>query len=70
MISSNILRVLSAATVLRSGVNALIDPTEIYNGGYNSTSNNTALRIATGGAGQSGLVKGAAYESSTSLSAD
>jgi hypothetical protein len=41
-------------------VRALVEPTEIYTGGINSYGNTTevALRIATGGAGQSGLVKG------------
>lgn len=34
-----------------------IDPAAIYNGGYNST-NNIALRIGNGGAGQSGLIEG------------
>jgi hypothetical protein len=41
-------------------VHALAEPTEIYTGGiqpYGGTSD-VALRIATGGAGQSGLVKG------------
>jgi hypothetical protein len=41
-------------------VHALVEPTEIYTGGiqpYGNTSD-VALRIATGGAGQSGLVKG------------
>lgn len=41
------------------GVRALVPPTEIYSGNSSAaTSNETALRIATGGAGQSGLVKG------------
>ncbi|KAH7071818.1 extracellular solute-binding protein family 1 [Paraphoma chrysanthemicola] len=40
------------------GVNALVAPTEIYNGGFNQTGDtDIGLRIATGGAGQSGLVK-------------
>jgi hypothetical protein len=41
-------------------VRALVDPTEIYTGGFttNSNTSDVALRIATGGAGQSGLVKG------------
>ncbi|KAF1934420.1 uncharacterized protein M421DRAFT_415451 [Didymella exigua CBS 183.55] len=39
-------------------VQALVAPTEIYTGSnLAATSNDTALRIATGGAGQSGLVK-------------
>lgn len=43
-------------------VQALVAPTEIYTGNSSAaTSNDTALRIATGGAGQSGLVKGIAH---------
>ncbi|KAF3000680.1 hypothetical protein E8E13_001525 [Curvularia kusanoi] len=57
MLSSSLIHTLCAAVVAIRGVNALIDPTEIYNGGFTSASNDTALRIATGGAGQSGLVK-------------
>ncbi|KAK1998001.1 extracellular solute-binding protein family 1 [Colletotrichum falcatum] len=34
-----------------------VDPEEIYDGGYNSTTSPLLLRIANGGAGQSGLVK-------------
>ncbi|KAF1916716.1 extracellular solute-binding protein family 1 [Ampelomyces quisqualis] len=44
------------ATVPYSAL-ALIDPTEVYNGGFTSGTTNILLRIATGGAGQSGLVK-------------
>jgi hypothetical protein len=40
------------------GVQALVAPTESYNGGFNSSDTPMRLRIATGGAGQSGLVKG------------
>ncbi|KAH7384012.1 extracellular solute-binding protein family 1 [Pyrenochaeta sp. MPI-SDFR-AT-0127] len=40
-----------------SGVQALVDPTEIYTGGFNNSDTEVLLRIATGGAGQSGLVK-------------
>ncbi|KAH6619913.1 extracellular solute-binding protein family 1 [Boeremia exigua] len=57
MFSSNFSWSFTAIAILLSGVTALVDPTEVYNGGFNSTSNNTLLRIATGGAGQSGLVK-------------
>jgi hypothetical protein len=39
----------------------LVAPTESYYGGFNSTSVPTLLRIATGGAGQSGLVKSTRY---------
>jgi hypothetical protein len=60
MLSSRFLNAILAAVVAVKGVEALVAPTEIYNGGFASTSasNDTALRIATGGAGQSGLVKG------------
>lgn len=70
MVSPNILCFFSTIAAISGGVNALVDPTEIYNGGYNSTSNNTALRIATGGAGQSGLVKGTTYEPVADFFAD
>lgn len=53
-----------------SGVSALIEPTEIYNGGYNLSSNNTALLIATGGARQSGLVKGLSCQLNSDRSAN
>lgn len=39
-------------------VQALVDPTEIYTGGFTSSASDVLLRIATGGAGQSGLVRG------------
>ena len=60
MLSSKVLQSLLVAVVTVKGIDALVAPTEIYNGGFGSTtaSNDTALRIATGGAGQSGLVKG------------
>ena len=60
MLSSTFLTSILAAVVTVKGVDALVAPTEIYDGGFSSTtaSNDTALRIATGGAGQSGLVKG------------
>ena len=63
MLSSGFLNKILAAVVAIRGVEALVAPTEIYNGGFGSTtaSNDTALRIATGGAGQSGLVKGDTY---------
>jgi hypothetical protein len=35
-----------------------VSPQEIYTGGLNSSTAPPVLRIATGGAGQSGLVKG------------
>ncbi|KAF2626047.1 extracellular solute-binding protein family 1 [Macroventuria anomochaeta] len=57
MFSMSISHLFYTIAVAISGVNALVDPTEIYNGGFISINNNTALRIATGGAGQSGLVK-------------
>ena len=40
------------------GVCALVEPTAIYDGGFNDTESDILLRIAKGGAGQSGLVKG------------
>jgi hypothetical protein len=43
------------------GAQTLVAPTESYYGGFNSTNVPTLLRIATGGAGQSGLVKGTQY---------
>lgn len=53
------LRSLLTVLIAAGGVRALIAPTEIYTGNSSAaTSNDTALRIATGGAGQSGLVKG------------
>jgi hypothetical protein len=60
MLSSKVPHSLLVAVVAIKGVEALVAPTEIYNGGFGATaaSNDTALRIATGGAGQSGLVKG------------
>jgi hypothetical protein len=66
MLSSKVLHSLLVAVVAIKGVEALVAPTEIYNGGFGSTtaSNDTALRIATGGAGQSGLVKGTHLSSS------
>lgn len=39
-----------------SVVKALVDPTETYDGGFGKS--DVLLRIATGGAGQSGLVRG------------
>jgi hypothetical protein len=59
------LLVLSATTM---GVQGLIEPTEIYNGGFNGSDTPTLLRIATGGAGQSGLVKGTQSTTLTRLS--
>lgn len=50
---------------------ALVAPTEIYTGNSSAaTSNDTALRIATGGAGQSGLVKGSYYRMFVGKSTD
>jgi hypothetical protein len=39
------------------GIVPALEPTEIYTGGYN-TNTPPVLKIANGGAGQSGLVKG------------
>ncbi|EFQ25967.1 extracellular solute-binding protein family 1 [Colletotrichum graminicola] len=52
------MRLLNAVILILYGtaVNA-VDPKEIYDGGYNSTTSPLLLRIANGGAGQSGLVK-------------
>jgi hypothetical protein len=36
-----------------------VDPDEVYDGGYSSPESPVRLRIANGGAGQSGLIKGA-----------
>jgi hypothetical protein len=58
MFNSGIWRLFLAFTATISSVNALVDPTEIYNGGLSSGTTDVLLRIATGGAGQSGLVKG------------
>lgn len=38
-----------------------VDPAAVYNGGYDST-NNIALRIGNGGAGQSGLIEGKLFQ--------
>ena len=38
---------------------AAIEPAAVYDGGFNSTNSTTLLRIGNGGAGQSGLIKGA-----------
>ena len=35
-----------------------VDPADVYDGGFSSQDAKIELRIATGGAGQSGLVKG------------
>ncbi|KAK2051162.1 extracellular solute-binding protein family 1 [Colletotrichum caudatum] len=52
------MRLLTAAIlVLYGGVINAVDPKEIYDGGYNSTTSPLLLRVANGGAGQSGLVK-------------
>jgi hypothetical protein len=58
MPSCTISHLLFTAAIAASCAYALVDPTEIYNGGLNSSSTDVLLRIATGGAGQSGLVKG------------
>ncbi|KAK2007304.1 extracellular solute-binding protein family 1 [Colletotrichum eremochloae] len=52
------MRLLIAAILSLYGttVNA-VDPREIYDGGFNSTTSPPLLRIGNGGAGQSGLVK-------------
>lgn len=47
-----------AVASLLSGVNAQVEPQAIYDGGLNSTDAPVLLRIANGGAGQSGLIKG------------
>lgn len=58
MFTSSKLRVAAATILAFSCVEALVDPTEIYTGGLGPNTSDVALRIATGGAGQSGLVKG------------
>ena len=58
MFGSRISRFWFAVAAATSGVQALVDPTEVYTGGFTSSDNKVLLRIATGGAGQSGLVKG------------
>lgn len=66
MLSSRAFQCLCVIAVIISGVSALVDPTEVYNGGYpEADPKNPLLRIATGGAGQSGLVKGTLCYSST-----
>ncbi|KAH8722388.1 extracellular solute-binding protein family 1 [Phaeosphaeriaceae sp. PMI808] len=57
MFGFHITRSLFAISAITSGIQAIVDPTESYNGGFNSTNTPILLRIATGGAGQSGLVK-------------
>ena len=70
MLSSIFSNTLCVGLVAIIGVDALVAPTEIYNGGYSSASNDTALRIATGGAGQSGLVKGNFPQKTNNVSTD
>lgn len=60
MLSSVNFQFLHTVAILIGSVTALVDPTEVYNGGFTSASKDPLLRIATGGAGQSGLVKGRA----------
>lgn len=63
MLITNMLSSFLAILTAVGGVRALVAPTEIYTGNsLAATSNETALRIATGGAGQSGLVKGIYYQ--------
>ncbi|KAF1365619.1 hypothetical protein EJ07DRAFT_150133 [Lizonia empirigonia] len=57
MLSSVNLQFLHTVAILIGSVTALVDPTEVYNAGFTSASKDPLLRIATGGAGQSGLVK-------------
>ncbi|KAF2034196.1 hypothetical protein EK21DRAFT_97661 [Setomelanomma holmii] len=58
MLHHSISRVTLLLVAFNSGINALTNPTQIYNGGFNqSGSTEVQLRIATGGADQSGLVK-------------
>jgi hypothetical protein len=54
---STLLKLVACVSIIPSTF-ALIDPTAIYDGGVNDTSAPVLLRIANGGAGQSGLVKG------------
>lgn len=60
MLTSDVSRLLLAIVAVTLGVNALIDPTEVYTGGFSvdNSSSDILLRIATGRAGQSSLVKG------------
>lgn len=58
MLSSRTSTLWCAFAAAMSGVQGLVAPTEIYTGGFNTTETEVLLRIATGGAGQSGLVKG------------
>ncbi|KAH7398726.1 extracellular solute-binding protein family 1 [Phaeosphaeria sp. MPI-PUGE-AT-0046c] len=51
------LRLVAATFFAVTCVDALVDPTEIYTGSSSASTADVALRIATGGAGQSGLVK-------------
>jgi hypothetical protein len=61
MFGTHITKSLFAVSAIISGIQALTEPTESYNGGFNSSDTPTLLRIATGGAGQSGLVKGTQF---------
>lgn len=58
MLGPRMTKLSCAVVALACSVQALVDPTEVYNGGFNSTDTEVLLRIATGGAGQSGLVRG------------
>lgn len=58
MLIAHIFRYYVATAAALSGAQALVAPTEVYTGGLNSSDTEVLLRIATGGAGQSGLVKG------------
>ncbi|GKT94841.1 extracellular tungstate binding protein [Colletotrichum tofieldiae] len=59
------MRLLCAAIFsLTSTIVSAVEPREIYDGGYNSTTSPLLLRISNGGAGQSGLVKDAFIQES------
>jgi hypothetical protein len=52
----------SLKTLLMSGFiasSAAIEPAAIYDGGFGNQTGKVELRIGNGGAGQSGLIKGA-----------
>lgn len=59
---------LAAAVSLYTLAHAAVEPADVYNGGFSFDSNDTIkLRIANGGAGQSGLIGGMLSSSSVQL---
>ncbi|KAF2113087.1 extracellular solute-binding protein family 1 [Lophiotrema nucula] len=57
MVAAHLSAFLLALASVSRCINALVEPTAVYDGGFNMTESPIRLRIATGGAGQQGLVK-------------